>query len=189
MQVSPQNDVYSAHEIGLAAGVAEADVAALIGSRTHASYGEAVRIARALRRRGPVMFSQAGTHRGAKCVPLALSSTLHLGLIGAGLMVAAWVSVPAATMLVTTDRPDPIRVVFLATPGPGGGGGGGGLLQRAPAQSASGGTTGAQQSASGFQAGNKTRAACTATRGAFAPGPRANRGGSGRLAKSDRRID
>jgi len=132
MQVSPQNDVYSAREIALAAGTAEADVVALLGGSTHVAYGEAIRVARELRRREPAMFSQAGPLRRSRCVPLALSSTLHIGLIGAGLMVISWVSVPAATTVVMADRPEPPRVVFLATPGPGGGGGGGGLLQKAP---------------------------------------------------------
>lgn len=60
--------------------------------------------------------------------PLAVSSSLHAGLI---------VALVAMTMLgfgnveATTEpvEPQPVRLVFLAIPGPGGGGGGGGLKQ------------------------------------------------------------
>src|SRR5439155_23186796 len=39
---------------------------------------------------------------------------------------------PVATTLTVETPSDPMRLVFLNTPGPGGGGGGGGLLQKAP---------------------------------------------------------
>jgi len=38
----------------------------------------------------------------------------------------------AASLSVDDHRADPMRLVFVATPGPGGGGGGGGLRQKAP---------------------------------------------------------
>jgi protein TonB len=132
MQVNPQDDVYSAREIALAAGVAEADVAALVGRHAHVPYGEALRIAQTLTRSGRAMFSRAASEPGPNCVPLALSSTFHLGLIATVLLVTSWVSVQTATTFPTVDRMESPRLVFLATPGPGGGGGGGGLLQKAP---------------------------------------------------------
>ncbi len=58
MQVSPTGDVYSAREIALAAGVAEADVVALIGPRRHVPYQEALRVGQALMsRRASHVFS------------------------------------------------------------------------------------------------------------------------------------
>src|SRR5256885_365147 len=43
------------------------------------------------------------------------------------------IALAAGVSLTPVQRPaEPLRLVFLATPGPGGGGGGGGLLQKAP---------------------------------------------------------
>src|SRR5262249_27297872 len=65
-------------------------------------------------------------------VPLAVSTTLHVALT-AFLFLATFNLAPRAAVLKADDRPsEPMRLVFLATPGPGGGGGGGGLLQKAP---------------------------------------------------------
>jgi TonB family protein len=87
-------------------------------------------------RRRQSMFSLAGAQRGSSYVPLALSSTIHLGLIAVILFVASLVNVPTATTLAARDRVEPMRMVFLVSPGPGGGGGGGGLHERAPAPKA-----------------------------------------------------
>lgn len=65
-------------------------------------------------------------------VPLALSSTLHAGLVAFAVFVATFNLAPRAATLRIEDRADPMRLVFIATPGPGGGGGGGGLQQKAP---------------------------------------------------------
>lgn len=135
MHVSPQNDVYSAREIALAAGAPEADVVALVGRHAHVPYVVALGTARALTRRGRAMFARSGPPKPS-CLPLAVSSTLHLGLIAGVILVTSWVSVQTATTAGTEDRPEPMRLVFLAGPGPGGGGGGGGLSQRARAPKA-----------------------------------------------------
>ena len=149
MRVHPTTDVYSAREIALAAGVAEAEVrAALIGAGFadgYAPHGDAVRIGRVLaagagvsaRTRTPAsLFSMFSVLReqpgGAKGVPLALSSTLHAGLIAALIFVTTFGLSPKAASIKVDERADPLRLVFLATPGRGGGGGGGGLLQKAP---------------------------------------------------------
>src|SRR5207237_7584357 len=69
-------------------------------------------------------------------VPLVVSSTVHVAAI-AILLFATFNLAPRAAALRLEDRPaDPMRLIFLATPGPGGGGGGGGLLQKAPAPKA-----------------------------------------------------
>ena len=69
-------------------------------------------------------------------VPLAVSSALHACLVAA-LFLATFNLSPSAASLRVDDRPaEPMRLVFLASPGPGGGGGGGGLLQKTPAPKA-----------------------------------------------------
>jgi periplasmic protein TonB len=145
-----QSDLYSPREIALAAGVPEADViAALGGARQLVGYGEALRVGRMVacqvkpQRSDPpaaarssglfAIFDGPAPSRRPAGVPLALSSTLHAGLIAFALFLATFNLSPRAAALRTDDRnADPMRLVFVATPGPGGGGGGGGLLQKAP---------------------------------------------------------
>ena len=153
-------DFYSPGEIAAAAGVSEAAVlAALGGARRFVAHGDAVRIGRHLaaaarraarpaestaavvaRKSDTPLFSLfSGTTRSRRSagVPLALSSTLHLGVIAFAVVVATLnLSPRAATRLADDQRAEPMRLVFVATPGPGGGGGGGGLLQKAPAPKA-----------------------------------------------------
>jgi len=150
-----QTEVYSPREIALAAGVSEEQVIAALGGARYVLHHEAVRIGRLLAPPRPevvdsvpatvrmsiaapqplfVLFSDhvSGAKRPAT-VPLALSSTLHIGLIAAAIFIATFNLAPHAASIVSDERPvDPMRLVFLATPGPGGGGGGGGLLQKAP---------------------------------------------------------
>ena len=153
MRPTPSHDLYSPREIALAAGVPEADVIAVIGdARGLVAHADAVRLGRALVARASAaasstagaetarpaptlfsMFSGAAPSRRPAGVPLAVSSTLHVGLIAAAVFIATFNLSPRAAALRTDDPPaDPLRLVFVATPGPGGGGGGGGLLQKAP---------------------------------------------------------
>ena len=156
MRPIPSHDSYSPGEIALAAGVPEADVLAALGEvRGFVGHADAVRLGRALAqgvalRRGPdaagsatsvatrdpvslfSMFSDAARSRRTSRVPLAVSSTLHAGIIAFAVFIATFNLAPRAAALRTDDRFDPMRLVFVATPGPGGGGGGGGLLQKAP---------------------------------------------------------
>jgi TonB family protein len=136
MPVSPRSDVFSAREIALAAGVAEAEVAALLGRRPHVPYGEALDAARALMRRGPGMFSRGGSPEEPQCLSLAVSGALHAGAVAAVLLITSWAGVQTATTGSIPDAGELTRLVFLAVPGPGGGGGGGGLSQKAPAPKA-----------------------------------------------------
>ena len=147
-------DFYSPREIAAATGVPEADVvAALGGVRQLVGHADAVRIGRhlaaAARRNarlaesaavvssapkadGPLfsLFSEASRSRRSAGVPLALSSTLHAGLIGFAVVLATFNLSPRAASLAD-DRPaEPMRLVFIATPGPGGGGGGGGFARK-----------------------------------------------------------
>ena len=138
-------DLYSAREIALAAGVPEAQVVALTGGVPgHLRHDDAVRIGRAavLQARQSVaqpgsqrlfaMISEAPAGIGSKRV-LALSSTVHAGALAFCVFIATFNLAPRAASLKQDDQsPEPMHLVFLATPGPGGGGGGGGLLQKAP---------------------------------------------------------
>ena len=146
MRSPSTHDLYSPSEIARAAGVPEADVRAVLGHGGGlVPHSEAVRLGRRLVQRtgsgprltpkGPLfsMFSDAAPVRRSTGVPLALSSTLHAGLIAVAVLVATFNLTPRAASLPPADRPpDLMRLVFVATPGPGGGGGGGGLLQHAP---------------------------------------------------------
>src|SRR4051794_25391698 len=155
---STRPDMYSPREIALAAGVPETDVvAALGGGPLLVSHAEAVKVGRVLAQYGTrpawarapqveqaaaavslfsVFDGAAAAHRSAG-VPLALSSTLHAGLIAFAAFLATFTLSSRAAALLPDDRPaDPMRLVFVATPGPGGGGGGGGLREKAPAPKA-----------------------------------------------------
>jgi protein TonB len=144
MRSASAHDLYSPREIAQAAGVPEAEVLAALGyARQLIPHAEAVRLGRMLvqragspRRPAPgslfSLFSDAAPARRSTGVPLALSSTLHAGLVAVGVFVATFNLAPRAASLRPDDRPaDMMRLVFMTTPGPGGGGGGGGLLQKA----------------------------------------------------------
>src|SRR5262245_21464931 len=151
MRLSAPHDPYSAREIARAAGVPERDVRVVLGpGRDFVGHEEAVRIGRmlvaALTRESPIRprsglrepQAALSLSKGAvpiaqsRSVPLLLSSTLHVTAM-ALLIVATFNLAPRAAAL-KPDEPitSPMRLVFLARPGPGGGGGGGGLLQKAP---------------------------------------------------------
>jgi protein TonB len=144
--MSSSHDLYSPAEIARAAGVREAEVMAELAHRRElVPHADAVRlgrmlVARAGRESGRSasrslfsLFSEAAPARRSTGVPLVLSSTMHAAAIAVALFLAAFnLSPRAATLRPSDTRADPMRLVFVATPGPGGGGGGGGLLQPAP---------------------------------------------------------
>ena len=144
MQSSPRADAYSAREIALATGAPDAHVSALIGGRAYVPYAEALRIGRAIRgtavapplnsTRVPtrLIASRPASRWSRNGLPFALSSTLHVGAIAGAILLAALAAVPGETTLAAVNHVDPVRLVFVALPGPGGGGGGGGVLQKAP---------------------------------------------------------
>jgi TonB family protein len=131
------NDVYSPREIARAAGVSIGEVRAALGGRDgFVPHDDAVRLGRELigRRHTPFGIFQNDRHRPAAAgVPLAVSTTLHAGALAAVVFVATLSFGPtAAAVRADDERPADMRLVFLASPGPGGGGGGGGRLQKAP---------------------------------------------------------
>jgi TonB family protein len=134
--------VYSLREIARAAGVHPRDVRALADRARIEELGDgfftptdAVRAVRYLTGRAtpPVapLFSRPAGLRPRPLVPVALSGTLHAALaLALAFLATLGLSKPGAQS-ATVDRNE-LRLVFLATPGPGGGGGGGGLKQPAP---------------------------------------------------------
>jgi len=143
---------YSPREIAQAAGIPEQQVlAALGGASRFVSHEEAVKIGRALYRSqgshgsqgspvtagaGPAkagLFSMvvSGRQHRATGMPLALSSTLHIGMFAFAVFLTTVGLTPTAATAVNTPF-DSMPLVFVALPGPGGGGGGGGLLQKTP---------------------------------------------------------
>ncbi len=148
MSSASAQNLYSPREVAEAAGVPEKDVLAELGGAARlVAHGEAVRIGRLLvqRAREPKqptdslfsIFAGSSRDRRPRGIPLALSSTLHAGLIAVAVLLATFNLTPRAASLRPEDREgDLMRLVFVASPGPGGGGGGGGLLQPAPAPKA-----------------------------------------------------
>jgi TonB family protein len=134
MATLPSQDVYSPREIARAAGLTEEHVLAALGGQDgFVTHADAVRLARELlaARRTPFALFRGTAPRPAKGLPLAVSTTLHAGLVAGAMFVASFGLTPSARTLPTSnERPEDMRLVFVATPGPGGGGGGGGLRQK-----------------------------------------------------------
>lgn len=147
-------DVYSAAEIAEAAGVPESQVASLIANgeivafantrrgRALVAHADAVRAVRALAS-GALVEGHDRSGVGRLLAPasaspqtarsLALSTSLH-GVAAAVLLIISSLGLTSAderTEPITLNTP-PVRLVFLAEPGPGGGGGGGGLRAKTP---------------------------------------------------------
>ncbi|MDH4067274.1 MAG: hypothetical protein OEW19_22970, partial [Acidobacteriota bacterium] len=108
------------------------------------SHEEAVRAVRALVAGLPVaapgadgvrrreLFGDAPSHARPSTMPLVVSTSLH-GLVAATVLLVGSLSFAAASEPTEPLKaPEPVRLVFLASPGPGGGGGGGGLKMKAP---------------------------------------------------------
>ena len=137
MDSLPPGEVYSPREIARAAGVPVEHVLVALGGRDgFVSHADAVGLGRELMaaRRTPLgLFHSSGSAAPSKGLPLALSSTLHAGILAGAIFVATFGLTPTATTLGGSDeRPPAMQLVFIATPGPGGGGGGGGRLQKGP---------------------------------------------------------
>jgi protein TonB len=153
-------DVYSARDIAEAAGVSEARVQSLIARgeiRSVAAqlpigghhelldfvaHTEAVRAVRALAAGttvgvpdalglGRELFAGEAQKGRATTIPLIVSTSLHAVAIAAVLIIAS-LGFAVADEATEPIKEEPIRLVFLATPGPGGGGGGGGLKFKTP---------------------------------------------------------
>lgn len=140
MRIDGLSDVYSLNEVARAAGVSDAQARAAAGSDRLLSSRDAVRLGRALvaeRRAGTTasaapLFSRV-THAPSvslRGLPLAVSGSLHVALLATIIFSLGFFRASATSL--HPEPALPMRMVFLATPGPGGGGGGGGLLEKAP---------------------------------------------------------
>src|SRR5213592_1950544 len=134
MMSNASADVYSADEIALAAGVPDADVIAALeklghtrGADAFVSFADAVRLGRALlsaNRTVPAgaprplfsMFASTGRSGRSTGVPLVVSSTLHITMLAVAVFIGTLSLTPNAATLRTDDRPEPSRLVFIATP-------------------------------------------------------------------------
>jgi TonB family protein len=133
-------DVYTLADIASAADSTEEEARAVAGSSERLwSYADAVRIGRLLVAgryaastvETPLFSQSGGTRLPAAGIPVVVSGSLHLGLLG--VLLIAFSLAPTAATKDTDERVlTPSRLVFLATPGPGGGGGGGGRREAAP---------------------------------------------------------
>lgn len=138
-------EVYTVGEIAQAAGVAESQLASLVQQR-FVPHDEAVRIVRGLRRgdfggqiydHGLQLLTPPPAQARTAAMPFLVSTSLH-GLAGILLVIIGSLGLTAAeerTDLIEPD-PQPVRLVYLALPGPGGGGGGGGLRMPTPPRKA-----------------------------------------------------
>lgn len=110
----------------------------------YVTHREAVRVVRALTAGLPVgfadgsvgmgreIFADAPVHGRSSTVPLIVSTSLH-GLVAASILFLASLSFATAEEKTEPLKdPEPIRLVYMALPGPGGGGGGGGLRMKTP---------------------------------------------------------
>src|SRR5919197_375405 len=127
-------DLYSAREIALAAGVPESEVEQVVPPAAFVPHAEAVRIGAALvlARRGaaapqpaPLFTVFSGASAGLRSPRVfALSSTLHATMLAVVVFIATFNLAPRAAVLLQEEHPTELmRLVFLATPGPGGGAG------------------------------------------------------------------
>jgi periplasmic protein TonB len=133
-------EVFSVADVAAAAGVHHRDVRALIEAGTcrsldgrYLSDGEAVRAIRHLNgwNADRALFRPRHGQQRRRGLPLAVSGTVHAGL-AAAIILLTTMGMTASRARITQDDFKALRMVFLATPGPGGGGGGGGLKQPAP---------------------------------------------------------
>jgi periplasmic protein TonB len=135
MSSDPAAEVYTPREIAVAAGVSVEQVMdALNGRDGYVPHADAVRLGRLLlaQPRVPV-FGSAARRPAARNLPMALSSGLHVAVLGAALFITTR-GVKSTVSMFHVDPPSSamMRLIFLDEPGPGGGGGGGGQLQKTP---------------------------------------------------------
>lgn len=151
--------VYSAREVARATGVDVTHVEALmasgelptvegryVGHAAAVAFGRRQRLAQGALLAGsapaawtpepaasyqPRLFDAPTAAAREPALPAAVSAAAHL-VIGAVVTLAATSGVDSATARHDYPLANPMRLVYLALPGPGGGGGGGGLRQVTP---------------------------------------------------------
>jgi TonB family protein len=144
----PTPEAYAPHEIARAAGVPLEQVIEALGSAGgFLPLDQAVRLGRSLRAGQMSVGDLAGAPASSGLfsifaaktrfprwrMPLAVSSTLHAGVLAATVVITTLgLTSSARTLESTRPAAEPARLVFLIQPGPGGGGGGGGARQKPP---------------------------------------------------------
>src|SRR5262245_57980821 len=135
-------EVFTVREIARAAGVSTAEVRAVLDESDFPRSGKflglddaarAVSLLRSPVRRTAARRLFAPSHGTAprRGMPAAASGAFHGGFLAVMILIGTLGVRTAPTEQKTPDA-DPVRLVFVATPGPGGGGGGGGLKQPQP---------------------------------------------------------
>jgi TonB family protein len=132
-----RDEVYLPHEIARAAGVPlEQVVIATGGADVYVGHAAAVRIGRRLAgllafglKLPPPLFASyyaAATDGRETRKPLAVARVVQAVLVVLAAVGVTTLSVPTRAATRAEASPEPVRLVFIAEPGPGGGGGGGG---------------------------------------------------------------
>jgi TonB family protein len=136
-------EVYTAGEIARAAGVSKRDVQTLVeagliepldGERFFSTEQAAIAVrhlANAPAASEHALFRPAAGVRRRPAMPLALSSSLHVGMAALVALVTSLGMAHPQARVIPRDSKE-LRMVFLMAPGPGGGGGGGGHKELAP---------------------------------------------------------
>lgn len=138
-------EVFTVDEVCRAIGASREHLDALIaagelqrvtGTR-FISADEAVRVGRRLRQSAPEvattpaeLFSSASNSARTPTLPAFASTMVHAMLLGVAVLLSSMNVDTAATEVAAHE---PVRLVFVVSPGPGGGGGGGGLRNPLPA--------------------------------------------------------
>ena len=138
-------EVFTVEEVARATGASREYLEALIASgRLHRvtgtrfiSEGEALRLGRQLRHAAPAValtpaeiFSTTGRASRRPAIPAFASSLVHASLFAVAILLS---SMDVNTAVTEVQAQEPVRMVFVVSPGPGGGGGGGGLRNPLPA--------------------------------------------------------
>jgi protein TonB len=138
-------EVFTVEEVARATGASRDHLEVLIASgrlqrvtgTRFISEDEALRVGRQLRRSAPAVvltpseiFSTAGGASRRQTIPVFASSLVHLSLFALAVLLS---SMDVNTAATEVPAHEPVRLVFVVSPGPGGGGGGGGLRNPLPA--------------------------------------------------------
>lgn len=138
-------EVFTVDEVSRATGVPHEHLQALIASGTlqrvtgtrFISADEALRVGRLLRHCSPAialtpgeLFCMAADSGRRPAIPAFASSFVHAMLLGLAVLLS---SMDVDTAVTEASAHEPVRMVFVVSPGPGGGGGGGGLRNPLPA--------------------------------------------------------
>ena len=134
----PEHDVYSPGEIADATGVPrwlvdftadDHSLPRLPGGFLH--WNDAVLLGQLVTRQRPGLFAPPREGERDPALPATVSAGIHAAVLAVAVLVTS-AGLGSAPNQVPDDVRDPMRLVYLVTPGTGGGGGGGGARQKLP---------------------------------------------------------